>query len=166
MYDVWRFRYRNRVQDLIVPCKRPIEFVTLLQAECLECDGYADLIFFVLSCIVSIISIGVKAMLFATKLRTRMAKRYLLRPMRARRASLGGVAISVNHADHEAVRALKARFEEHRMEQRRSSCWPLACGTPSFQACWLRGGRYYCYVLQALFEVCRTDRILGLRTSS
>jgi hypothetical protein len=113
---------------------------------------------------------SVKAMLFTAKLRSRIAERITrdLRQRGARRASLGGMAISFTHADNEAVRALKAKFEEHRMEQRRSGSRPLCRSALHFvnrvapnaaRALWV--GRYYCYVLQGLFEVRRTHT--GLR---
>ena len=74
-----------------------------------------DFVFFVLSCIVSVVSIVVKAMLFFTKIRTRD----IAHKIGKRRATIGGVDISSELSDNEAVKELKARFDEHRMEQRR-----------------------------------------------
>ena len=85
-----------------------------------------------LSCIVSVVSIVVKAMLFFTKIRTRD----IAHKIGKRRATIGGVDISSELSDNEAVKELKARFDEHRMEQRR---FVRSCAEPlnSWRSCWL-----------------------------
>lgn len=76
-------------------------------------------VFFAVSCAVSLFSISTKMHMVFIKLRARTAGKEL---QMARCATIGGMPISPYLANNTAVKQLKRKLEEHKIEARRNYC--------------------------------------------
>ena len=83
-------------------------------------------IFFALACAVSLTSVAIKSWLLVRKIKSRFDVHELAHKAKAKRLSIGGIAIlptlAETSSDFGTIAQLKSKFDEHRMHRRLAYC--------------------------------------------